>query len=86
MAQISKIEEIGVRMGTLMVCIGFAVLTGSPLGGALVSRGIEMDKEWGLGGRAYVFMQVFSGLSMAVGCGFFVASRGKHGGWGWGKV
>ncbi|RPA85254.1 MFS general substrate transporter [Ascobolus immersus RN42] len=86
MAQISKIEEIGVRMGTLMVCIGFAVLTGSPIGGALVSMGVGLNTVGGLGGRGYVFMQIFSGLSMMVGCGFFVASRIKVGGWTWGKV
>ncbi|KAH6677442.1 riboflavin transporter MCH5 [Halenospora varia] len=64
-AQISPIREIGVRTGTLFLCVSFAGLTGNPIGGALVSR------DHG----DFLYLQLFCGLAMAIGTLIFVASR-----------
>ena len=69
-AQISDVRKIGTRIGTLYACSSFAVLTGSPIGGALVTA---------QGGR-YTHVQVFTGIIMAVGCAFFIAARISLGG------
>ncbi|KAF4630597.1 hypothetical protein G7Y89_g7545 [Cudoniella acicularis] len=64
-AQISPIREIGVRNGTLFLCVSIAGLTGNPIGGALV----------GNDNGNFLHLQIFCGLTMAVGTLIFVASR-----------
>ena len=64
-AQISPIREIGVRNGTLFLCVAFAGLTGNPIGGALV----------GNDDGNFLYLQIFCGVTMAVGTLLFVASR-----------
>lgn len=64
-AQISPIREIGVRSGTLFLCVAFAGLTGNPIGGALV----QQDD----GG--FLYLQIFCGVTMAAGTCMFVAAR-----------
>lgn len=72
-AQISPIREIGVRSGTFFLCVAFAGLTGSPIGGALV----------GDDGGDFTYLQVFCGVAMVVGTGFFAASRWVQCGFKW---
>ncbi|KAL3480633.1 major facilitator superfamily domain-containing protein [Aspergillus californicus] len=74
-AQISDIREIGVRSGTYFAIAAFAALTGTPIAGALLPEPLEGD---------YLGMELFCGLSMCLGVGFYVAARGvvPNGGWG----
>jgi MFS family permease len=64
-AQISPIREIGVRNGTIFLCVAFAGLTGNPIGGALLSNGHG----------SFLHMQIFCGVTMAAGTCTFVAAR-----------
>lgn len=64
-AQISDIRQIGTRSGTLFAVISFAALVGNPIGGALLSE--DDGSYWGL--------QVFAGVTVAVGTGMFVVSK-----------
>lgn len=71
-AQISDIRKIGVRQGTLFAIISIAALTGSPIGGALVTENAS-NPFWKL--------QVFCGMVMIGGSLFFTICRVKIGGW-----
>lgn len=64
-AQISDVRQIGVRTGTMFGIVSFAVLVGSPIGGALVTRD----------NGGYLCLQIFGGLMMAVGAVLFVVAR-----------
>ncbi|KAJ3478291.1 hypothetical protein NLG97_g8619 [Lecanicillium saksenae] len=64
-AQVSDIRYIGSRVGTGFAVMAFGALTGSPIGGAIVSH------EHG----NYTGLQIFCGVTMAVGVCFFVAAR-----------
>ncbi|KAH8595256.1 major facilitator superfamily domain-containing protein [Bisporella sp. PMI_857] len=65
MAQISPIQEMGVRTGTFFLFVAIAGLTGNPIGGALVG---EDDGD-------YLYLQIFCGVAMVMGTIFFTASR-----------
>lgn len=76
-AQISDIRQIGVRNGTNFFIVAFAALCGNPIGGALIAQ------DHG----GYTYLQVFSGLTMAIGGSFYVASRHVQcDGWRWKKL
>ena len=75
-AQISDIRQIGVRNGSNFFVISFAALIGSPIAGALI------DSDNG----GYLYMQIFSGLVMAVGGICFIGSRYTQVGMKWKKV
>lgn len=76
-AQISDVRQIGVRNGTNFFIVAFATLCGNPIGGALIAQA-QGD---------YIYLQIFSGLAMAVGGCFFVASRHVQvQTWRWRKV
>ncbi|KAJ4303137.1 hypothetical protein N0V90_002029 [Kalmusia sp. IMI 367209] len=64
-AQISEIKQIGVRNGTVYAFVSLAALTGNPIAGALITR--DHGK--------FLYLQIFCGISMAVGCLAFLASR-----------
>ncbi|OAX38572.1 MFS general substrate transporter [Rhizopogon vinicolor AM-OR11-026] len=57
-AQISKMEKIGVRIGMTYSLVAFTALVGSPIAGALLTRG----------NGNYTGLIVFSGVSVFVGC------------------
>ena len=59
------LSKTGTRMGMGFTVASFALLTGSPVGGALVSRD---DGE-------YLYAQVWAGTSLIVGCMWLVAAR-----------
>lgn len=71
-AQISDIREIGVRNGSLFAAISIAALTGSPIGGALVTAD----------NGGFTYLQIFCGVTMSVGCVIYVASRAVQVGFG----
>lgn len=64
-AQISDIRQIGVRNGTLFAILSISALTGSPIGGALLTRAHGDFKD----------MQIFAAVVMLAGSTFFVAAR-----------
>lgn len=64
-------SKVGIRMGMVFAVIGFACLTGAPLGGQLVVK----DKG------QYLYAQIFAGTSIAVGGCMFLAARLAKSGW-----
>jgi MFS family permease len=65
-AQISDIRQIGVRTGTAFAVQSFGALTGSPIAGAIVAS---------QGGKDYLGLQLFCGLTMLVSVFIFIAAR-----------
>jgi MFS family permease len=71
LAKISKVEEIGVRVGVTFACVSFAGLVGNPIAGAIV---VANDGSfWGL--------NVFAGVMMLSGAGMFTLTRFYVAGW-----
>lgn len=64
-------SKIGVRLGMVMTCLGFACLTGPPIGGALIAASH--------GG--YVSSQAFFGSIVALGAIFLLFARVSRVGW-----
>lgn len=76
-AQVTKdIRTIGVRNGSNFFIISLAALTGNPIAGALVSRD----------GGAYLYLQIFCGLTMFLGSTFFLVARMVQVGWVWKRI
>ena len=64
-AQLSPIEDIGVRTGTVFFVAAFAGLTGSPIGGQIIS-----DDH-----GSFRYAIVFGGVSSAIGACLFLMTR-----------
>ncbi|KAF7559403.1 hypothetical protein G7046_g4752 [Stylonectria norvegica] len=64
-AQISDIRQIGVRVGTAFAVQSFGALTGSPIGGAIVSAQ----------NGSYLGLQLFCGCAMMTGVVGIIAAR-----------
>lgn len=64
-AQISKVEQIGVRIGVVFACTSIAGLVGSPIAGAIVDA--NHGSFWGL--------NVFSGVMILAGSSIFAFTR-----------
>lgn len=64
-AQISDIRYIGSRVGTGFAIMAFGSLTGSPIGGAIVT------KQHG----QYIGLQLFTGVAMVIGFVIMIAAR-----------
>lgn len=64
-AQISKIQQIGVRSGALFLGVSIAALTGGPLAGAL------LDTDHG----GFEYIQIFAGSMMCAAAGLLLISR-----------
>ncbi|OAA56182.1 major facilitator superfamily transporter [Niveomyces insectorum RCEF 264] len=75
-AKLSPIQDIGVRTGTVFTISAFAGLTGSPIGGAIISRD----------GGSFTNAIAFGGAGCAVGTLLFVATRIAFAGWKPAKV
>jgi hypothetical protein len=75
-AKLSPIRDIGVRTGTVFTISAFAGLTGSPVGGAIIS---------GSGG-SFTNAIAFGGAACAIGTMLFVASRIAFVGWRLAKI
>lgn len=56
----------GTRMGMVFTIVSFAVLTGNPIAGAIITA---------TPGQSYVGAQCFAGADLLVGTGFIVAAR-----------
>lgn len=69
-AQISPIKEIGIRTGTVFAAGSIGALTGSPIGGALITRD----------NGGFLYMQLFAGCTCVVGCVLFFITRVYIGG------
>ncbi|KAI4670392.1 uncharacterized protein J4E79_000673 [Alternaria viburni] len=70
-AYISKVEQIGIRVGVVFACISIAGLIGNPIAGAIVVQ--NNGKYWGL--------NVFSGVMMMAGAGMYILTRMYIAGW-----
>lgn len=76
-AQVTKdVRNIGVRNGSNFFIISIAALTGNPIAGALVAHD----------GGAYLYLQIFCGLTMFVGATFFLVARVVQVGWAWKRI
>ncbi|KAF5675190.1 monocarboxylate transporter [Fusarium heterosporum] len=78
-SQISPIEEIGTRIGLASLVNAFGALTGSPLGGALIT-----DKTGA--GNSFLGLQLFCGCTMIASVVAYGAARYSQGGFKWIKV
>ncbi|KAF5001226.1 hypothetical protein FGRMN_1169 [Fusarium graminum] len=78
-SQISPIEEIGTRIGLASLVNAFGALTGSPLGGALIT-----DKSGS--GNSFLGLQLFCGCTMIASVFAYGAARYFQGGFKWKKV
>ncbi len=74
--QLSSVQEIGIRMGTSFSVISIAALTGNPIAGALIDRNAG----------DYLYLKLFCGIAMGVGCVLLVAARNVQCGWTWKKI
>lgn len=72
-AQLSPIQEIGIRTGALYFFISIAVLTGSPIAGALVS--VEHGH--------YGYLEIFAGATMCAGAVLLILTRVVKAGFKW---
>ncbi|KAG8527857.1 uncharacterized protein KY384_006773 [Bacidia gigantensis] len=68
-AQVSPIQEIGVRTGTAFTISAFAALTGSPIGGQIIG---STGKDYQAGFRYAI---AFGGASCAIGTCLFIVTR-----------
>ena len=64
-AQISPIQEIGIRSGTVFSIAAFAALTGSPIGGQIIA----------VDNGSFRGAIVFGGVSCAIGTALFIVTR-----------
>jgi MFS family permease len=64
-AHISKVDQIGIRVGVQFACISFAGLVGNPIAGAIVAK--NHGQYWGL--------NVFSGVMLLAGASMYVVTR-----------
>ncbi|KAL8953520.1 MAG: hypothetical protein Q9222_000622 [Ikaeria aurantiellina] len=64
-AQISKIQQIGIRNGLAFFIISFAALTGGPLGGALLD---DNDQD-------FKYLQIFAGAAMCAAAALMAFAR-----------
>ncbi|CAG1974151.1 unnamed protein product [Fusarium graminearum] len=78
-AQISPTEEIGTRIGLAALVNSFGALTGSPLGGTLIS-----DKSGS--GNSFIGLQLFCGCTMIASVFAYGAARWSLVGFRWTKV
>jgi MFS family permease len=79
-AQISPFAEIGTRIGLAALINGFGALTGSPLGGALISK----NGEGGM--KGYLGLQLFCGCAMLASVVAYGVARYMQAGLKWAKV
>lgn len=64
-AHVSPIQDIGVRTGTVFAFASFAALTGSPIGGQIITNSNGQFQN----------TIIFGGVSCAIGTGLFVLAR-----------
>ncbi|EUC27776.1 hypothetical protein COCCADRAFT_110819 [Bipolaris zeicola 26-R-13] len=78
-AQISPMAEIGTRLGVASLCNAFGALTGSPLGGALISNKAG-------GGNNFLGLQLFCGCTMLSSIFAYGYARYLQAGLKWTKI
>lgn len=65
------LSKVGVRIGMIFTIVSFAVLTGPPISGVLISAG----------NGSYKYAQIFAASSIMVGWGLMCAARFAKSGW-----
>jgi len=71
LAKISKIEQIGIRVGVAFAMTSFAGLVGNPIAGAIVDA--NNGSFWGV--------NVFAGIMLLSGASMFLVTRFYIAGW-----
>ncbi|KAL5361511.1 riboflavin transporter MCH5 [Aspergillus floccosus] len=74
--QLSAVQNVGIRLGTSFGIMSLATFTGNPIAGALIARD----------NGGYLYLKVFSGVTMAAGCGMLLVSRTIQAGLTWKKI
>ena len=69
--QMSRIEEVGVRLGITFGINSIAALVSNPIAGALIARD----------GGGYLYLKIFCGLAMGLGCVSLIVARTAQSGW-----
>lgn len=67
----SDLKKAGVRMGMIFTIVSFAVLTGPPIAGVLISKA----------DGGYLYAEMFAASSIMVGCALMCAARIARTGW-----
>jgi MFS family permease len=67
----SDLSKMGVRIGMVFSILGFAILIGNPLAGALIS----------VDGGKYLYAQMYAGSALVLGVVFLAAARAVVTGW-----
>jgi MFS family permease len=67
----SDLSKMGVRIGMVFSILGFAILIGNPLAGALIS----------VDGGKYLYAQMYAGSALVLGVVFLAAARVVVTGW-----
>jgi MFS family permease len=75
-AQVSPIKDIGVRTGTIFAISSIAALTGSPIGGQIITDSHGSFRNG----------QIFAGVTCFGGASLFVATRISLAGGKWTKI
>ena len=75
-AQVSPIKDLGVRTGSIFAIASIAALTGSPIGGQIIS-----DSQ-----GSFRNCQIFAGVSCMIGAALFLATRITLAGVKWVKI
>lgn len=70
-------QKTGVKIGMAFSIVAFASLVGGPLGGELIKAG----EKRGDGREKYLWLQVFVGGIMLLGCAVLVGARVLKTGW-----
>jgi MFS family permease len=71
--QMSRVEQMGIRLGTTFGVISVAALTSNPIAGGLISQN----------NGGYLYLKIFSGFTMALGSVLILLSRNAQCGWRW---
>lgn len=74
--QLSAVQNVGIRLGTCFGIMSLATYTGNPIAGALIARD----------DGGYLYLKIFSGVTMAAGCGMLFVSRTIQAGLNWKKI
>ncbi|KAF1914236.1 major facilitator superfamily domain-containing protein [Ampelomyces quisqualis] len=65
-------HKTGIKIGMAFSVVGFASLVGGPVGGVLIRAGQQTRRK---GTDAYVWMMVFTGIIVLLGCGILCLAR-----------
>ena len=74
----SNPRKTGVKIGMAFSIVAFASLLGGPVGSELIRAG---ENKRGKGSEEYIYLQMFTGSIMLLGCGILFCTRVAKTGW-----